>query len=164
MSPDTTALAFTLNGAPCRVEVEPRELLIDVLRDRLGLTGTKRSCDIQVCGACTVLVDGLPVSSCTTLAVEVGGRPVLTIEGLASGGDLHPIQRAFVEHGALQCGFCTPGMVLAVKALLALDPAPGEAEARHFLRGNLCRCTGYVKILDAVKSLIATSTGGRACG
>jgi carbon-monoxide dehydrogenase small subunit len=156
------ALAFTLNGAACRVEVEPRELLIDVLRDRLGLTGTKRSCDVEVCGACTVLVDGLPASSCTTLAVEVDGREVLTIEGLGRDGRLDPVQRAFVEHGALQCGFCTPGMVLAVKALLALDPAPDEAEIRHFLRGNLCRCTGYVKILDAVKSLIG-SGGTHGC-
>ena len=160
MSTETTTVAFTLNGAPCEVELEPRELLIDVLRERLRLTGTKRSCDVQVCGACTVLIDGLPVSSCTTLGVEAAGRKVLTIEGLAAGGNLHPIQQAFVEHGALQCGFCTPGMVLAVNALLALDPAPDESEIRHFLRGNLCRCTGYVKILDAITHVIATS-GGR---
>jgi carbon-monoxide dehydrogenase small subunit len=161
MSAATTTVAFTLNGAPCEVEIEPRELLIDVLRERLRLTGTKRSCDVQVCGACTVLVDGLPVSSCTTLGVEVAGRRVLTIEGLAAGGRLHPVQQAFVDHGALQCGFCTPGMVLAVTALLAQTPAPDEAEIRHFLRGNLCRCTGYVKILDAVRSVIATA-GGQA--
>ena len=158
MSRETHAIRFTLNGAECRVDVEPRELLIDVLRDRLDLTGTKRSCDVEVCGACTVLVDGLPVSSCTTLAVEVSGRAVLTIEGLAADGRLDPVQEAFVEHGALQCGFCTPGMVLAVKALLALDPSPDDVEIRHFLRGNLCRCTGYVKILEAVKSLIPAST------
>ena len=161
MSEGTTAVAFTLNGAPCTVEIEPRELLIDVLRERLRLTGTKRSCDVQVCGACTVLVDGLPVSSCTTLGVEAAGRHVVTIEGLADGGRLHPVQQAFVDHGALQCGFCTPGMVLAVTALLAQAPAPDEAEIRHFLRGNLCRCTGYVKILDAVRSVIAAA-GGQA--
>ena len=154
-----TTVAFSLNGAPCEVSIEPRELLIDVLRERLRLTGTKRSCDVQVCGACTVLVDGLPVSSCTTLGVEAAGRSVLTIEGLAREGRLHPVQQAFVDHGALQCGFCTPGMVLAVTALLTLDPAPDEAEIRHFLRGNLCRCTGYVKILDAVKHAIATPGG-----
>ena len=161
MSEGTTAVAFTLNGAPCTVEIEPRELLIDVLRERLRLTGTKRSCDVQVCGACTVLVDGLPVSSCIALRVEAAGRHVVTIEGLADGGRLHPVQQAFVDHGALQCGFCTPGMVLAVTALLAQVPAPDEAEIRHFLRGNLCRCTGYVKILDAVRSVIAAA-GGQA--
>jgi carbon-monoxide dehydrogenase small subunit len=161
MSEGTTTVAFTLNGAPCTVEIEPRELLIDVLRERLRLTGTKRSCDVQVCGACTVLVDGLPVSSCTTLGVEAAGRRVVTIEGLATGGRLHPVQQAFVDHGALQCGFCTPGMVLAVTALLAQVPAPDEAEIRHFLHGNLCRCTGYVKILDAVRSVIAAA-GGQA--
>lgn len=159
MSGEARTIAFTLNGRACEVAVEPRELLIDVLRERLRLTGTKRSCDVEVCGACTVLVDGLPVSSCTTLAVEAAGRSVLTIEGLATDGRLDPIQQAFVDHGALQCGFCTPGMVLAVKALLQLSPAADEAEIRHFLRGNVCRCTGYVKILDAVRSLIASSGG-----
>lgn len=146
-------IGLTVNGRPQRLTVEPRELLIDVLRERLGLTGTKRSCDAQVCGACTVLVDGVPVSSCTTLALEAEGRDVLTIEGLADGGRLDPVQAAFVEHGALQCGFCTPGMILAVKALLAERPSPSEAEIRHELHGNLCRCTGYVKILEAVRAL-----------
>jgi carbon-monoxide dehydrogenase small subunit len=149
----TMDLAFTVNGVARRLDVEPRELLIDVLRERLDLTGTKRSCDVEVCGACTVLVDGTPVSSCTTLAVEAEGREVLTIEGVGAGDALDRVQQAFVDHGALQCGFCTPGMVLAVKALLAAHPAPGEAEIRHFLRGNICRCTGYVKILEAVRSL-----------
>ena len=148
-------IAFDLNGAPARATIEPRELLIDVLRAQFGLTGTKRSCDVEICGACTVLVDGLPVSSCTTLAADVDGRAVLTIEGLAKDGELDRVQRAFVEHGAMQCGFCTPGMVLAVKALLALDPHPSEEAIRHFLRGNLCRCTGYVKIIEAVKDLAA---------
>jgi carbon-monoxide dehydrogenase small subunit len=142
-----------VNGAPVSLEVEPRELLIDVLRDRLALKGTKRSCDVQVCGACTVLVDGMPVSSCSTLCADVHGRGVTTIEGLASGGKLDPVQRAFIAHGALQCGFCTPGMILTVKSLLAQHPEPSEETIRHYLRGNLCRCTGYVKILEAVRDL-----------
>jgi aerobic-type carbon monoxide dehydrogenase small subunit (CoxS/CutS family) len=155
-SHQTFRIECIVNGIECRLEVEPRELLIDVLRDRLALTGTKRSCDVEVCGACTVLVDGVPVSSCTTLAVEVHGRDILTIEGLGSAdGTLHRVQQAFVDHGALQCGFCTPGMVLSVKALLDEHPHPAEAQIRHYLHGNLCRCTGYVKILDAVRSLAA---------
>jgi carbon-monoxide dehydrogenase small subunit len=148
-----TRVEFTVNGAPVSLEVEPRELLIDVLRDRLALKGTKRSCDVQVCGACTVLVDGMPVSSCSTLCADVHGRGVTTIEGLASGGKLDPVQRAFIAHGALQCGFCTPGMILTVKSLLAQHPEPSEETIRHYLRGNLCRCTGYVKILEAVRDL-----------
>jgi carbon-monoxide dehydrogenase small subunit len=148
------SIALTVNGERRDVEIEPRELLIDVLRDRFGLKGTKRSCDVQVCGACTVLLDGLPASSCSTLAADAEGRDVLTIEGVTSDGKLDPVQRAFVEHGALQCGFCTPGFVLAVKALLRLNAAPSEEEIRHFLRGNICRCTGYIKILEAVKSLV----------
>jgi carbon-monoxide dehydrogenase small subunit len=147
-------VAYTLNGTPVEERLEPRELLIDVLRDRHGLKGAKRSCDIGVCGACTVLVDGLPATSCSTLACDVDGRGVTTIEGLATEGELDPVQAAFVKHGALQCGFCTPGMILAVKALLAMNAAPTEAEVRHFLRGNLCRCTGYVKIVEAVMDLV----------
>lgn len=146
-------VSLTLNGQPVSVEVEPREMLIDVLRERLRLKGTKRSCDIQVCGACTVLVDGMPVSSCTTLCADVEGRCVTTIEGLADGKRLDPVQRAFIAHGALQCGFCTPGMVLAVKSLLAEVPSPTEETVRHYLRGNLCRCTGYVKIIEAIMDL-----------
>ncbi|WP_338617607.1 (2Fe-2S)-binding protein [Pigmentiphaga sp. CHJ604] len=145
---------MTLNGAPCAVEVEPREMLIDVLRDQLKLTGTKRSCDVQVCGACTVLVDGQPASSCTTLCADVHDRAVTTIEGLARDGKLDPVQRAFIAHGALQCGFCTPGMILAVKSMLARCPRPTEQDIRHYLRGNLCRCTGYVKIMEAILDLI----------
>lgn len=146
-------IALRLNGVERTASVEPRELLIDVLRGRFGLTGTKRSCDVEVCGACTVLVDGLPVSSCTTLAADADAREVLTIEGLSAKGELDPVQRAFVEHGAMQCGYCTPGMVLAVKSLLAADPHPSEEKIRHYLRGNICRCTGYVKIIEAVLDL-----------
>ena len=152
--PDTIELELSVNARPQALRVEPRETLGEVLRDRLSLTGTKISCDAQVCGACTVLVDGLPASSCSTLAADVQGRSVVTIEGVAQDGALDPVQRAFVEHGALQCGFCTPGFVLAVKALLAFHPAPTDDEIKHFLRGNICRCTGYVKILEAVKSLV----------
>ena len=146
-------VAFTLNGEPAVASFEPRELLIDVLREKFGLRGAKRSCDLGVCGACTVLVDGLPVSSCSTLAADVAGRSVLTIEGLGTPQALDPVQQAFIEHGAMQCGFCTPGMVLAVKSLLAAEPSPTEEQVRHYLRGNVCRCTGYVKIIEAVMDL-----------
>jgi carbon-monoxide dehydrogenase small subunit len=145
---------MAVNGRDFDLEIEASELLIDVLRERLRLKGTKRSCDLQVCGACTVLVDGMPVSSCSTLCADVHQRQVTTIEALAQGGRLDPVQRAFIAHGALQCGFCTPGMILAVKSLLAQDPSPSEDTIRHHLRGNICRCTGYVKILEAVLDLV----------
>lgn len=148
------AIAFELNRQPRRMQVEPSDLLVDVLRDRLGLKGVKRSCDVEVCGACTVLVDGLPASSCTLLAVDIDGRSVRTIEGVGKAGELSRVQQAFVDHGAIQCGFCTPGFVLATTALLEMNPTPTDAEIRHFLRGNICRCTGYVKIMEAVKSLV----------
>jgi carbon-monoxide dehydrogenase small subunit len=143
-------LRMTLNGRPVALEIATNELLLDVVRDRLGLTGTKRSCDVQVCGACTMLLDGRPVSSCCTLALEADGRAVETIEGIAGPDGLHPIQQAFIDNVALQCGFCTPGFVLATKALLADNPRPTRAEIEHFLNGNLCRCTGYWNILAAV--------------
>ena len=143
-------ISFTLNGRPQELEVEPHEILLDVIRDRLGLTGAKRSCDVQVCGACTVLVDGRPVSACTTLAFEVRGSSVLTIEGLAQDGKLHSLQQAFIDHGGFQCGFCTPGMILAAKALLDEYPRPSEAELKHFMHGNICRCTGYKKIIESI--------------
>jgi len=143
-------VSFTLNGRSQEIEVEPHELLLDVVRDRLGLTGVKRSCDVEVCGACTLLVDGRPVSACTTLAFEVRGRSVLTIEGLAENGKLHPLQQAFIEHGGFQCGFCTPGMILAAKALLDEIPNPTEEQLKHFMHGNLCRCTGYKKIIESI--------------
>jgi aerobic carbon-monoxide dehydrogenase small subunit len=152
-------VSFTLNGRPQELEVEPHELLLDVVRDRLGLTGAKRSCDVQVCGACTVLVDGRPVSACTTLAFEVRDRSVLTIEGLAEDGKLHPLQQAFIDHGGFQCGFCTPGMILAAKALLDEMPQPSQAELKHFMHGNLCRCTGYKKIVESIMAAAKTMAG-----
>jgi carbon-monoxide dehydrogenase small subunit len=145
---------FSVNGEAVSVEVEPRELLIDVLRERLALKGTKRSCDVQVCGACTVLVDGMPVSSCTTLCADMQGRSVTTIEGVAREGTLDPVQRAFIAHGALQCGFCTPGMILTVMALLAEHPQASDDTIRYYMRGNICRCTGYVKIMEAIQDLV----------
>ena len=149
-NPPLILLETTVNGHPVALEIEPRAILLDVLRDDIGLTGAKRSCDTQVCGACTILLDGSPVSACCTLAYEAGGREVETIEGLAGADGLHPIQQAFVDRVAIQCGFCTPGFVLATKALLAENPRPTRAEIEDFLGGNLCRCTGYWNILDAV--------------
>lgn len=140
-----------VNGQRVSRTVESRRMLLDFIRDDLGLKGAKRSCDSQVCGACTVLVDGLPVSSCCTLAYEATGRQVTTIEGLSLNGSLDPVQEAFIEESAIQCGFCTPGMVLAVKALLAENPAPTRAEIEANLSSNLCRCTGYWNIIDAVE-------------
>lgn len=145
-------LAFNLNGRPSEVECEHQETLAEVLRDRLNLTGTKVSCEVQVCGACTVLVDGLPVSSCTFLAYEARDKNVLTIEGLSRpDGTLHPIQQAFIDEFAFQCGFCTPGMILSVKALLDENPKPSREEIIHHMDGNICRCTGYVPIVAAIQ-------------
>ena len=150
-------ISLTVNGAPVDVEVEPNELLLDLLRDELGLTGAKRSCDVQVCGACTVLLDGEPVSSCCTLAYEARGRDVLTVEGLAERREFAAIEAAFIRHASVQCGFCTPGIVLTVKALLdAGELAVGGEAIRYALAGNLCRCTGYKGILEAVQELAAS--------
>lgn len=147
----TIEITTTVNGRAQRLVIEPRETLADVLRDRLGLTGTKVSCDVQVCGACTVLVDGLPVSACTYLAYETRGRAVLTVEGLAPApGKLSVLQQAFIEESAFQCGFCTPGMLLAAQSLLDHQPDASDEEIVEYLEGNLCRCTGYKPILDAV--------------
>jgi carbon-monoxide dehydrogenase small subunit len=143
-------LAVEVNGRARTLEIEPRELLADVLRLRLGLTGLKVSCDIQVCGACTVLVDGLAVSACTYLAADADGRAVTTVEGLAVDGELTPVQQAFIDEAAFQCGFCTPGMVMAATALLTDNPTPTRDEAVAGIQGNLCRCTGYLPIIDAV--------------
>ena len=148
-------IELRLNGEAVRLAIDPQDLLLDVLRDRLGLTGAKRSCDVQVCGACTVLVDGAPVSACTYLAVEADGREVLTVEGLGAPDALHPLQQAFIDGGAVQCGFCTSGMLLTAKALLDDIPSPTEAEVLHHLRGSLCRCSGYRKIVDAILACAA---------
>jgi len=143
-------LTVTVNGETVEVAIEPSAMLLDVLRDELGLTGAKEACGQGDCGACTVLLDGKAVNSCMTPAMKAMNKEVLTIEGLGSPGKLHPIQEAFVEHGAVQCGFCTPGMILSAKALLDENPTPTEEEVRVGLSGNLCRCTGYVKIVEAV--------------
>jgi len=143
-------LACSLNGRAVVREVEPQELLLDVLRDSFGLTGAKRSCDVQVCGACTVLVDGLPVSSCCYLAVDAGGREVTTIEGLAERPEFERLEDAFTRHAALQCGFCTPGILIAAEDLLSRVERPTRAEIVDMLSGQLCRCTGYTAIVDAI--------------
>jgi len=139
-----------VNGEKYEVYVSPRRTLAEMLREDLGLTGVKQGCGEGECGACTVLLDGLPVSSCLILAVEATGTQVTTIEGVADGPELHPLQKSFVDEGAVQCGFCTPGMVLNAKALLEENPDPTDHEIRKALSGNLCRCTGYQKIVDAV--------------
>jgi carbon-monoxide dehydrogenase small subunit len=143
---------FFVNGKAYELAIEPRMTLAEVLRDELELTGTKHSCGIGNCGACTVLIDGKSHLSCLTLALSAVGKGIVTIEGLAKGPSLHPIQRAFVEHGAIQCGFCTPGMILSAKALLDVNPNPTEEAIKSALSGNICRCTGYIKIVDAVIS------------
>jgi carbon-monoxide dehydrogenase small subunit len=139
-----------VNGVTYEVTIEPRRTLLEVLRDNLGLTGAKKACDTGDCGACTVLMDGKPVASCLVLAVEAQGKDIITIEGLAKDGQPHPIQQAFVDHGAIQCGFCTPGMILSTKALLDKNPKPTEDEVKDAIAGNLCRCTGYAKIIEAI--------------
>lgn len=144
------SLSFTLNGFPVDVLVKPTETLLDVLREQLGVKSPKRGCNGGDCGACTVLLNGEPVRSCITIALTVAGKAVTTAEGLAKGEALHPLQKAFHEHYATQCGFCTPGMIMAAKALLDRNPNPEREEVREALAGNLCRCTGYVKIVDAV--------------
>jgi carbon-monoxide dehydrogenase small subunit len=150
------AITVTVNGEERSAEVEPRLLLVHFLRQTLGLTGTHVGCDTSGCGACTVLVDGTPVKSCTFLAVQARGRSIETVEGLAKGGELHPIQQAFHEQHGLQCGYCTPGMMLTATALLAENPSPTDEEIRWALSGNICRCTGYQNIVKAVQSAAAT--------
>jgi aerobic carbon-monoxide dehydrogenase small subunit len=147
----TNAITVTVNGEPHSLEVESRLLLVHLLREKLGLTGTHVGCDTTSCGACTVLVDGVPIKSCTHFAVQVDGREVKTVEGLAQGGQLHPIQQGFHEEHGLQCGFCTPGMMLVSSALLEENPDPTEEEIRWALSGNICRCTGYQNIVKAVQ-------------
>jgi aerobic carbon-monoxide dehydrogenase small subunit len=143
-------IQLTINGQPVEAAVEPNRTLLQFLREDLGLTGTKHGCGLGDCGACTVILDGQPVNSCLVLAIQANGKEVLTIEGLAENGKLHPIQQAFVDKGAIQCGFCTPGMILSAKALLDANPKPTEQEIRMAISGNLCRCTGYQKIVEAI--------------
>jgi aerobic-type carbon monoxide dehydrogenase small subunit (CoxS/CutS family) len=143
-------LELTVNGEHYEVLVEPKTLLIDVLRDQLGLKGAKRGCDSGSCGACTVLLNGKPVHSCSILALQANGGEILTIEGLADGPNLHPIQEAFLDHWALQCGFCTPGQIIAAKALLDENPNPTEEEVKTAMNGHICRCTGYNMITEAI--------------
>jgi carbon-monoxide dehydrogenase small subunit len=143
-------VSLTVNDVPFELELDPRELLVHVLRERLDLTGTVVGCDTSSCGACTVLLDGESVKSCTVLGVQADGHAITTIEGLAESGELNALQESFHEHHALQCGYCTSGMVLAATSLLAENPSPSEAEIRHALEGNICRCTGYQNIVDAI--------------
>jgi aerobic carbon-monoxide dehydrogenase small subunit len=152
-------ISVTVNGSVHTSDVEPRRLLVHHLRDDIGLTGTNIGCDTSSCGACTVLLDGESVKSCTVLAVQVDGQSITTIEGLADGDTMHPVQEAFRQHHGLQCGYCTPGMVMAAVSLLTEQPDPSEADVREGLEGNLCRCTGYHNI---VKAVLAAASGGGA--
>jgi carbon-monoxide dehydrogenase small subunit len=144
-------IKVTVNGILYELSVQPWETLLDVIREHLGLTGTKEGCGLGECGACTIIMDGKTVNSCLVLAVEADDRVITTIEGLANGDELHPIQEAFVKCGGLQCGFCTPGMIMSTKALLEEKPNPSEEEIRKGIAGNFCRCTGYTKIIESVK-------------
>lgn len=147
------SLQLTINGEPYELTVEPCTTLAELLREELHLTGTKEGCGIGMCGACTVLLDGKAIKSCLVLALKANGKEITTIEGLAAKGEIHPLQKAFIDHGAIQCGYCTPGMILSAKALLDENPHPTEEEVRMAMVGNLCRCTGYVKILEAILSV-----------
>ena len=151
-------MTFNVNGERHTVQVDIRRTLLEVLRETLGLTGTKEMCNKGDCGGCTVIMDGRPVLSCLTLAVEAQGKKIITIEGLANGYELHPIQQAFVEHGAIQCGYCTPGFIMSAKALLDKNPHPTEDEIKEGIANNICRCTGYVQIVEAIQ---AATEGGK---
>ena len=157
-----TEISVTVNGEKREAEVEPRQLLVYFLRETLGLTGTNVGCDTSSCGSCTVHVDGVSVKACTMLAAQADGRSVTTIEGLASDGELHPMQEAFRRNHGLQCGYCTPGMVLATVSLLAEHPDPSEEEIRHALEGNLCRCTGYQNIVKSILDAAGSMAGAEA--
>jgi carbon-monoxide dehydrogenase small subunit len=151
LNTDVRLISLRINGEDHPTAVPVHKTLLEVLREDLGLTGTKHGCEVGECGTCTVLVDGEPVLSCLTLAVDAQGREITTVEGLAQNGELHPLQVAFAERGAAQCGYCTPGMLLTAKALLDKNPRPTEDEIKEALSGNLCRCTGYLKIVEAVR-------------
>ena len=147
-------IRLKVNGEPYELLVEPRKTLLDVIREDLCLTGTKKGCDTGDCGACTILINDLPVNSCLVLAIDAQDKDITTIEGIAQNGQLHPLQDAFINHGAIQCGFCTPGMILSAKALLDNNPRPTELEVRKAIAGNLCRCTGYDKIVRAILAVV----------
>ena len=158
-----SSLNLEVNGRAVQLQVDSHRLLVEVLREQLGLTGTHVGCDTSQCGACTVLLDGQPVKSCTTLALQAEGRKVTTVEGLAQGAEHHPVQQAFIDCHGLQCGFCTPGMMMSATALLRRTPNPSQAQIEHALEGNLCRCTGYVNIVAAVKqAATAVAAGAKA--
>jgi carbon-monoxide dehydrogenase small subunit len=156
MKTKTLELEIRVNGIPYKVRTKPQRTLIEVLREDLSLTGTKEGCGLGDCGACTVILDGKPVLSCITLAVEAADKDVITIEGLAAGEKLHPIQESFIDHGAIQCGFCTPGMIMTSKAFLDETSDPTKLEIKKAISGNLCRCTGYVKIIGAIEDVAKT--------
>jgi len=158
------SVTLTVNGSARTAEVEPRALLVHVLRDEWNLTGTHVGCDTSQCGACTVLIDGRAVKSCTVLAVQAEGQPITTIEGLGSADALHPLQQAFWEKHGLQCGFCTPGMIMTAVDLLAANPDPSEAEIRHAIEGNYCRCTGYQNIVTAIQAAASALRASRGAG
>jgi len=162
LSDAKTKIALDVNGEPIEVAFAPHKTLLEVLREDLGLTGTKHGCELGECGTCTVLVDGTPVLSCLVLGLACAGRRVRTVEGMAAGGKLHPLQEAFAELGAAQCGYCTPAFLLAAEALLAENPRPARDDIRHALAGNLCRCTGYIKIYEAVELAAARMRGEEA--
>jgi carbon-monoxide dehydrogenase small subunit len=147
-------LRLVVNGQPYELYVKPKTLLVEVLRDHLGLTGTKRGCNSASCGACTVMLNGMAVKSCSILALQADGAEVLTVEGLASGGKLHPLQEAFLDHGAFQCGFCTAGMLMSAKAMLDENPEPTKEQIKEGIDGNVCRCTGYNSIIRAVTAVV----------
>lgn len=146
-------IELDVNGETYEVAIEPHRTLLEVLREQLNLFGTKKGCDEGTCGSCTVLIDGKPMLSCITLALDARGKAITTIEGVAKNGVLDPVQKAFIDHGAIQCGFCTPGMIITAKSLLEKNPKPTEREIKEAISGNLCRCTGYVKIIEAIKAV-----------
>ena len=156
---NTTTIHLRVNGEDHDVRVQPQRLLVDCLRYDLGLTGTKEGCSVGVCGACTVLLDGRMVASCIMLAVAADGAEITTIEGLSEDGRLHPLQQSFIDHGGFQCGICTPGQIMAAKALLDQAPDPSEEEIREWMMGNLCRCTGYYKILESIVKAVEAGKG-----
>ncbi len=157
-----TIVTFEVNGEPRDVLADTRETLLELLRDRLGLTGTKEGCSNGNCGSCTVLIDGAPVCACLVLGAEAAGAKVTTIEGVAAGNTMHPVQAALIQYGGTQCGFCTPGVVLSAVALLRRTPAPSDGQIRHAIAGNICRCTGYGKIVEAIQAAATELQGSRA--